>query len=318
MKIALAPMEGLIDVHLRDFITAYGGFDHCVTEFLRVVDLPLPDRVFYKVCPEALNNWKTPYGTPVHLQLLGSNPTSMAINAATAARLGAPVIDLNFGCPAKTVNKNEGGAILLRCPEKVFNIINAVRNAVPLHISVTAKMRLGYEDKTLAIENAQAMQAAGAARITVHARTKLEGYKPPAHWEWIAKIRDSIKIPVTANGEIWTLDDALRCQEISGCNDIMIGRGAIVRPDIAQHVKQHSATDFNWERMLRDIIILFERTRDEGKSNYAPDRVKQWLGLLSQHHMQASQCFEKIKRIKHKDEIFQILMQHLAQPAGAQ
>lgn len=318
MKIALAPMEGLIDVHLRDFITAYGGFDHCVTEFLRVVDLPLPDRVFYKVCPEALNGWKTPYGTPVHLQLLGSNPTSMAVNAATAARLGAPVIDLNFGCPAKTVNKNEGGAILLRCPEKVFNIINAVRNAVPQHIPVTAKMRLGYEDKSLAVENALAMQAAGASRITVHARTKLEGYKPPAHWEWIAKICAAVKIPVTANGEIWTVNDAKRCQEISGCSDIMIGRGAIVRPDIAWQVKQQMASDFNWPYMLRDIVILFERTRDEGKSNYAPDRVKQWLGLLSQHHMQASVCFEEIKRIKDKNTIFDILMQHLAQTAVAQ
>lgn len=317
MKIALAPMEGLIDVHLRDFITAYGGYDHCVTEFLRIVDMPLPDRVFHRICPEALQGWKTPYGTPVHLQLLGSNPTSMAINAATAARLGAPVIDLNFGCPAKTVNKNEGGAILLRCPEKVFNIIHAVRNAVPAHIPVTAKMRLGYEDKSLAIENALAVQAAGASRLTVHARTKVEGYKPPAHWEWISKIRNAITIPVTANGEIWTAEDAKRCREISGCDDIMIGRGAIVRPELARISKGLSDDVFDWGYMLRNIIILFERTRDEGKSNYAPDRVKQWLGMLSKHHMQANACFEDVKRMKDKEAILAILLDYLAQQEGA-
>lgn len=311
-------MEGLIDVHLRDFITAYGGYDHCVTEFLRVVDLPLPDRVFYRICPEASSGWKTPYGTPVHLQLLGSNPESMAINAASAARLGAPVIDLNFGCPAKTVNKNEGGAILLRNPQRVHNIIHAVRKAVPDHIPVTAKMRLGYEDKSLAIENARAVEAAGAARLTVHARTKLEGYKPPAHWEWVGKIREAIRIPVTANGEIWTLQDAIRCREISGCEDIMIGRGAIVRPDLARMAKNMCETEFDWPRMLRDIIILFERTRDEGKSNYAPDRVKQWLGMLSKHHSSALACFEEIKRMKNKEEIFAILLQHLAQRADVQ
>lgn len=311
-------MEGLIDVHLRDFITAYGGYDHCVTEFLRVVDLPLPDRVFYRICPEAATGWKTPYGTPVHLQLLGSNPTSMAINAATAARLGAPVIDLNFGCPAKTVNKNEGGAILLRNPERVYNIIYAVRSAVPDHIPVTAKMRLGYEDKSLAIENAQAVQAAGAARLTVHARTKVEGYKPPAHWEWIAKIREAITIPVTANGEIWSLEDAIRCREISGCDDIMIGRGAIVRPELARMTKNMLTEDFDWTHMLRNIVILFERTRDEGKSNYAPDRVKQWLGMLSKHHSVAQTCFDEIKRIKDKEEILTILLRYLAQQEGAQ
>ena len=192
MKLALAPMEGVCDVYLRQILTAMGGFDYCVTEFIRVSDHLLPDKTFYRECPELLNGAKTISGVPVHVQLLGSDPIALAENAARAVELGAPVIDLNFGCPSKRVNNHRGGAALLQYPETLFNIVSAVRDAVPNTVPVSAKMRLGYNDKSQALENALALQAGGVSWLTVHGRTKLEGYRPPAHWHWIGRIRERV------------------------------------------------------------------------------------------------------------------------------
>lgn len=117
MQIALAPMEGLVDDILRDALTKVGGIDWCVTEFIRVSERLMPAHYFYKYASEFHKGAKTDAGTPLRLQLLGSDPVCLAENAAFACELGAPVLDLNFGCPAKTVNRSRGGAILLKEPE---------------------------------------------------------------------------------------------------------------------------------------------------------------------------------------------------------
>ena len=145
MRLMLAPMEGVVDHTMRELLTAVGGLDRCVTEFLRVSDRLLPPRVFHRVCPELSGGGITTSGVPVYLQLLGGQPGPMAENAARAAELGAPGIDLNFGCPAKTVNKSDGGAIILRQPERVHRIVSAVRAAVPAEVPVTVKTRLGFD-----------------------------------------------------------------------------------------------------------------------------------------------------------------------------
>ncbi|HEX4872415.1 MAG TPA: tRNA-dihydrouridine synthase family protein, partial [Nevskiaceae bacterium] len=224
MRLALAPMEGLVDPLLRELLTEVGGLDWCVTEFVRVTTRLLPAAVFHRYAPEAHQGWRTASGVPVHLQLLGSDPACLADNAALAAALGAPVIDLNFGCPAKTVNRSRGGAILLREPELLERIVRAVRAAVPAAVPVTAKMRLGYEHTDLALDCARALESGGAAQLVVHARTKVQGYQPPAHWEWIARIREAVAVTVYANGEIWSVADWQRCRAVSGAADFMLGR----------------------------------------------------------------------------------------------
>ncbi len=147
---------------------------------------------------------------PVRVQLLGQPPQWLAENAQTAIELGSPGVDLNFGCPAKTVNKSKGGAVLLKETQTLYDIVKAVRDAVPAEIPVSAKIRLGFEDKSLAIENAIAITEAGASELVVHARTKTEGYKPPAYWDWIAEIKQHTDIPLVANGESWNAEDAKR------------------------------------------------------------------------------------------------------------
>ena len=132
MRLLLAPMEGVVDHTMRELLSGLGGLDRCVTEFLRVSEQLLPPRVFYRICPELRSGGRTASGVPVYLQILGGDPTLVAENAARAAELGAPGIDLNFGCPAKTVNRSDGGSIILREPERVFRIVDAARRALPL------------------------------------------------------------------------------------------------------------------------------------------------------------------------------------------
>ena len=310
MRIVLAPMEGVLDHLMRDLLTKVGGYDFCVTEFVRVVDQLISDRAFFRFCPELLTanayGCTTNIGTPVRVQLLGQNPECMAENAAKVIELGSHGVDINFGCPSKMVNNNRGGAILLKDPDNLYQIVSAIRKAVPKDTIVSAKIRLGFEDKSLAIENAQAVESAGATELTVHARTKLEGYKPPAHWEWIAKIKQNINIPVIANGDIFSYNDAVKCREVSECQDIMIGRGALMLPNLAQVIKGQS-TVMPWYDVQK-LLLDYTRCETYGdKSKYYPNRIKQWLKYLKLQYSEADTLFQEIRVLKTAQDIVKIL-----------
>jgi tRNA-dihydrouridine synthase C len=295
-------MEGVVDHLMRDMLTKVGGFDMCVTEFVRVVEQVLPARTFYRLCPELHHDSKTPNGTPVRVQLLGQYPQWLAENAVRAIELGSYGVDLNFGCPAKTVNKSKGGAVLLQEPETLYQIIKAVRQAVPDEHEVSAKIRLGYEDTSLALENADAITQAGASMLTIHARTKVDGYKPPAYWDWIAKIKQVTNIPIIANGEIWNAQDALKCQQQSQCENIMLGRGALALPNLAMTIK-HQATPMTWEE-VKDLLISYSGYEIFGdKGRYYPNRIKQWLGYLKRQFIEADVLFNEIRTMRDSQEI---------------
>lgn len=311
MRILLAPMEGLLDHILRDTLTrtggADGGIDICVTEFIRITNTLLPRSAFYRIAPELQNGCRTPSGVPVRVQILGSDPVCMAENAAKLASLGAFGIDINFGCPANTVNRHGGGAVLLKEPEVMRTIVAAVRKAVPAHVPVTAKMRLGYDTPEFALHCAQALADGGAAEIVVHARTKVDGYKPPAYWEWIAKIRECVAIAVIANGEIWSAEDARRCVEISGCDDIMIGRGIVANPALALMIRAQRTSMPAWSE-LNDLLQQFWGSLEQHVSaRNRHGRIKQWLHYLTRHYAHAQQQFDLIKRVTNPDEITELL-----------
>lgn len=307
MRLFLAPMEGVVDHTLRALLTRIGGIDICVTEFIRITDHLLPDKVFQRFCPELFHQCLTPSGTPVRIQLLGGKPEPIAMNAAKAASIGACAIDLNFGCPAKTVNKSDGGACLLQTPHRLYDIIKATREHVPSHIPVTAKMRLGFEDRNNYLENALAAYEAGATEITVHARSKADGYRPPAYWEAIADIQHAIKIPVIANGEIWTVDDYLRCKEMSQCQDFMLGRGLLSCPDLALQIKaQQAGTDYQvmpWSEICHMLKHFFNTTTQLYAPKHIGNRVKQWLNYLRRQYPEAQALFDTIKRYRTVQEI---------------
>ncbi len=302
MKLVLAPMEGLTDPIMRDVLTHVGSFDWCVTEFIRVTDSVLPDHIYYSYCPELKTEGKTAAGTPVHVQFLGNNPEMLAANAVRAATLGAPAIDMNFGCPAKTVNRHRGGSVLLDEPEVVYELVKAVRDAVPAHIPVSAKMRLGYMDRNFMLDNAHAIEDAGASWVTVHARTKADGYTPPAFWDQLQPIREALKINVIANGEIWNNTDARRCQLESGCEDLMIGRGAVTTPDLTQCIRNNSDEPLLCWQDLLDLQIRFINGPSKTEIGMV-GRYKQWLGMMSKHYPEAKMLWNEIKRLKKIDEI---------------
>lgn len=302
MRIFLAPMDGLTDDIMRHLLTRVGGIDVCVTEFVRITNTLLPKKVFYRACPELHHNGTTISGVPVRLQLLGSDPSCLAENAALAASLGAPAIDLNFGCPAKTVNRSNGGAVLLREPENLFNIVKSVKTALNGSAPLTAKMRLGYEDKSLALECAAAIEEAGADELIVHARTKTEGYRPPAYWDWIARIKEVVSLPVVANGEIWSVQDYMRCKEQSQCSDVMIGRGLISNPNLAKQCKllmdEEPFNPIAWPDVVVLLIEFFNLTLEKMGEKHAAGRIKQWVRYLSREFPEAEALFLSIRQDK--------------------
>jgi tRNA-dihydrouridine synthase C len=300
-------MEGLADNILRDCLTQIGGIDLCVTEFIRVTTQLLPPKVFHRLCPELANGCKTPAGIPVRIQLLGSDPEALAANAVRALELGSPGIDLNFGCPAKTVNRSQGGAVLLQEPKRVAHIIATVRHAIGDDAWLSAKMRLGFATKDLALENAQRIQGAGANELTVHARTKVEGYRPPAHWQWIKKIRQVVEIPVIANGEVWTPQDYAACRKASGSEDVMVGRGLVWKPDLALQIRHQRAgqpvQEWSWPALVPTVLYFIDLVDAQVAVKFQDARVKQWLKLLGRVYPQANACFEQGKRFKTLNEL---------------
>jgi tRNA-dihydrouridine synthase C len=293
-------------------LTAFGGIDRCVSEFIRITDQLLPRRVFTRLMPELLTGSRTPAGTPVRAQLLGSDPACLADNAARLAELRPDGIDLNFGCPAKTVNRHRGGAVLLDEPTLVYEIVAAVRRAVPASVPVSAKMRLGHRDEDRMLDCARAIAAAGAAELVVHARTKVQGYKPPAYWDRIAHIRQAVTVPVVANGEVWTVDDAQRCMKESGCDALMLGRGQVSDPGLALALRGRSGPD--WAAVCAGLWRYGRLIEPRVAERHRGGRLKQWLNMLRRRHPEAESLYAQVRALRHAADIEAVLQAHAAQP----
>ncbi|MFZ2988835.1 tRNA dihydrouridine synthase, partial [Ideonella sp.] len=305
MRLLLAPMEGLLDFALRDALTRAGGVDRCVSEFIRVTDRLLPERVFERIMPELLMGGSTPAGVPVRGQLLGSDPVCLADNAACLAGLSPHGVDLNFGCPAKVVNRHGGGASLLDDPELLHRILAEVCRTVPPGTVVSAKMRLGTEDDARAVDCARALAAGGAMELVVHGRTKAQGYRPPAYWDRIGHIREAVAVPVVANGEIWTVADALRCRAESGCDALMLGRGMVADPGLALAVlaalpvagsaQPPGREGLQWPEVLDLCAIFWDVVRTRLPARYQAGRLKQWLNFLRRRHPEAEAAYQRLR-----------------------
>lgn len=305
MRLVLAPMEGLADAPMRALLTASGGYDWCVSEFVRINSDLLPPRVFRRRIPESENGFRTSAGTPVHVQLLGSDPFALAENAAQVAGLGAPAIDLNFGCPAKTVNRHRGGAVLLEQTELLHAIVVAVRQAVPAGVPVSAKIRLGYADTARLEDNVRALVEAGVSWLTVHARTKEDGYRPPAHWHELRRVQAvAAGVPVIANGEVWTAADHARCVAESGCEDVMIGRGAVAWPLLAMAIRAGVAgahpQEPCWAPICGMLADFLDGADDAVGDTVLLGRLKQWLAFLAKRFPEAGVLLARVRPLRER------------------
>jgi tRNA-dihydrouridine synthase C len=240
---------------------------------------------------------KTPAGLPVQVQLLGGNPERMAQAALAAVRAGGRAVDLNFGCPARTVNRHDGGATLLQYPDRIRDIVAAVRAAVPADLPVSAKLRLGWDTINAIHVNADRAAEGGADWITVHARTKSQGYRPPAYWKPLRDVRARLGIPVVANGEIWTVDDLRRCQDETGCEHFMLGRGALADPTLGCQAAgvlgiPGAPVRETFKRTPAEWRPLITRYDELSRASGMPSacilcRVKQWLRMNNHDGKQA-------------------------------
>lgn len=316
MKLILAPMEGVVDYQMRDFLTSIGGFDMCVTEFVRVTDRLLPARVFSRYCPELVHGGRTQAGVPVRIQLLGQEPTVVAENAALALSLGSFGVDLNFGCPAKAVNKSKGGAVLLKEPESIYQIVSATKRASGEHL-VSAKVRLGYDDDTNSQEIIDAVVQAKADTIVIHARTKRDGYRPPAYWEKIPPLVENKSIEVVANGEVWSVADHTKCVEQSRTANVMLGRGALATPDLARQIKAslngEIAAPFSWQDVLEHILNANMYQEEGNNPSYFSSRTKQWLAYLKLAYPEAQLLFDQIRKLHATNDVLSVIKANLIQ-----
>ena len=317
MRTFLAPMEGVVDHEIRDVLTRIGGYDRCVTEFIRVTRQTHKESHFLRCAPELKQGGKTPAGTPVYLQLLGGDPDAMARNAVRAQNLEPLGIDINFGCPSNTVNKRDGGSALLREPDRIYHIVAAVRDAVDPKIPVTAKIRLGFSDHDSLHTISENIIKAGANELCIHARTRQDRYVPPAYWSAVKEVSAMSPIPVIINGEIWTIEDAKKAREDSGCDDIMLGRSALTRPDLALSIKAEidgfSHQLMSWPEVLEMMLLYLKVSTKNQHPKFIANRTKQWLVFLQKQYSGAADLFHRVKRLQTEDEVYAAITAHQKQ-----
>lgn len=315
-------MDGLTDAPMRAVQGETGAFTFAVSEFLRVSATVLSARVFHRHVPELCQGGRTWSGLPVQVQILGGHAGRMAEAAVVACEAGAQAIDINFGCPAPTVNRHDGGASLLNHPHRLREIVAAVRAALPPEVPVSAKLRLGWDSMDPIFENAEMAAEGGASWLTIHGRTRVQGYKPPAHWGPIGIVRERLGIPVVANGDIWSVEEFRRCRDETGCLHFMLGRGALANPRLPAQVARElglvsgePAADpdapFDWLPPLRRLVEYTEAL--EGmKTSLIVGRLKQWLKIASLYG--DFPFFEAVKRARSVEEVFAGLGGSCSQP----
>ena len=252
---ALAPMAGVADRTFRELCRRWGAA-YTVSELVSAKAVTLGDRKSqeYLVVPDG----ERPVGT----QLFGSDPETMAAAAVKAASFGPDFIDINMGCPAPKVAASGGGALLMQDPVKAAAIVKAVAEAVDL--PVTVKMRSGWDaDSVNAVELVKRCEDAGAAAVTVHARTRMQMYAPSADWTILTKVKQAVGIPVIGNGDVTDAKTAARMYEETGCDFVMVGRAAMGAPWLFSQINAYIGEG----RILPDppvakrMLVLLEQAK---------------------------------------------------------
>lgn len=207
---------------------------------------------------------------PYAVQLFGGEVSAMAIAAEHAMKMGAEIIDINMGCPVKKVTKTNAGSALLCDVERAQAIIRAMRQAVGDRIPITAKIRSGWDAQSLNyLDVAKALEQAGVAALAIHPRTRAQGYAGQANWQHIADIKAHISIPVIGNGDVKSVKDARRMQELTQCDAVMVGRAALGNPWIFRELNGHTLPVSSKERLdlvlehLHDHIALRRMIEEE-------------------------------------------------------
>lgn len=271
----LAPMEGVGDRCFRKSMASVGGFDEAVTDFIRV-----PSCAHVESLARVYDAAET-FPIPLAAQIMGGDSELMADMAREIEARNAPRIDLNCGCPSNTVTGRGAGSSLLKEPDLLHEVAKSIVQAVS--VPVTVKMRSGFEDISLFKENLLAAQESGIAFLTLHPRTKVDGYGPPARWDLIAEAKSILKIPLVGNGDILKVEDALKMLRETRCDALMIGRGAIMDPFIFKRIRAHFARQEyipTWEDRVAFYDVYLKEIPEEMPLRNKLGKVKQLMSFL--------------------------------------
>ncbi|MBF2027896.1 MAG: tRNA dihydrouridine synthase DusB [Oscillatoriales cyanobacterium C42_A2020_001] len=227
-RVLQSPLSGVTDLVFRRLVRRYAPTSMMYTEMVNATGLH-----YVKQLPKIME--VDPNERPISIQLFDCRPDFLAEAAQMAVAEGADTVDINMGCPVNKITKNGGGSSLLRQPELAGEIVRSVVNAV--NVPVTVKTRIGWTDKEINIlDFAKRMEDAGAKMLTVHGRTRAQGYNGTAKWEWIAKVKEVLSIPVIANGDIFSVEAAVKCLEQTGADGVMCSRGTLGYPFLVGEV----------------------------------------------------------------------------------
>ena len=230
----LAPMAGVSDIAYRLLAKEHGASMVC-TEMVSAMGIKYKnERTHELLRMEAVEH-------PVSMQIFGSNPEAIALGAKVVAAAGADIVDINMGCPVKKVVSSGDGSALMKTPDLAARVAEAAVKAVD--VPVTVKMRIGWDDDHInVVDFAKRIESTGVAAVAVHGRTREQMYMGRADWSYIKAVKDSLSIPVIGNGDVWTPEDALRMMQETGCDAVMIGRGAQGNPWIFERTNHYLTT----------------------------------------------------------------------------
>ncbi len=290
----LAPMEGVGDRAFRKAIATIGGFDEAVRDFMRV-----PSNAHVKSLAKDYDASEiAPF--PLACQLMGSDPELMADMAKEVVKRGAHRIDLNCGCPSNTVTGRGAGSSLLKEPSALHEVAKALCQAVD--VPITIKMRSGFNDISLFKENLFAAQESGARYITLHPRTKVDGYGPPARWDLIAEAKSLLTIPVVGNGDILNVQDAVRMLETTRCDALMIGRASVINPFIFHEIRAHFTKipyKKTWGALEKFLQTYLDEIAASLPSRGSINKLKQLMGFLFKANPELQAHREQILTSQH-------------------
>lgn len=301
VKLYLAPMEGLGNFPFRNAISLIAGFDEATKEFIST-----PKGAHTKSLAKKFSPFDT-FPIPQAAQIMGSCPETLASMTIDLNSLGAPRIELNVGCPSNTVTGNGSGSSLLKDPLQLHKILCAM--VAVSKVPVSAKLRSGYLDTSLFEENLLAAQSAGVCHITLHARTKLQGYKEFSDLDLIKRAKGILTIPLIGNGDIKNKADAEKMLNYTGCDGLMIGRGAVINPWIFHEIKgtsiENQATTLKYLEKFYENIQLIPSCNQVGQ-------LKALFSFLFQRN-ETLQAFRK-QMLTHKETnpraFFEFCLQH--------
>ena len=285
--VLLAPMAGVSDRAYRELCMAHGAA-YCVSEMVSSKALSFHSKKSEELM--VISDAERPCG----IQIFGDEPSCMADAARHALQNHPDIIDINMGCPAPKISGNGSGSALMRKPALCGDIVRAV--AAVSDVPVTVKIRKGWDDQSVnAVEIAQICERAGAAAITVHGRTRMQYYKPPVDAEIIRQVRQSVQIPVIANGDIDSPQSAMEMMERTGCDLVMVGRASLGNPWLFGQINAVLAGELPYTPTLHeklDTMVAHVEQMVAYKGEYIAMRQARKLGYVrrSRERLMPTRC----------------------------